>query len=248
MDNLTEGKLRDHMAAIMDEADGTLAALEKISNSLTPELRQRLDDGRADMDAWADSLEQHWNHVIAGVMLCHVRNLDVLNEAYQMMLEQDRITSGQLLDVMNDKMQLEFQLAQFFAKDSVAPREQLVWLKPEAIAIDTVSLRQQVAAANPHNQLNELRIAQLDNSAKMLSYTATMRLTPFARWSTYLTSQNKISNNVDFGVRFTFPLWNATKNQKQSLEVQKDTLDTSTSQSVCQSNPKSLNSGFDDGI
>lgn len=195
----------------------------KLSSDIA-KARQRLDDGRADMDAWADSLEQHWNHVIAGVMLCHVRNLDVLNEAYQMMLEQDRITSGQLLDVMNDKMQLEFQLAQFFAKDSVAPREELVWLKPEAIAIDTVSLRQQVAAANPQNQLNELRIAQLDNSAKMLSYTATMRLTPFARWSTYLTSQNKISNNVDFGVRFTFPLWNATKNQKQSLEVQKDIL------------------------
>lgn len=186
--------------------------------------RQRLDDGRADMDAWADTLEQHWNHVIAGVMLCHVRNLDVLNEAYQMMLEQDRITSSQLLDVMNEKMQLEFQLAQFYAKDSVAPREALVWLKPEAIAIDTVSLRQQVAAANPQNQLNELKIAQLDNSAKLLGYTATMRLTPFARWSTYLTSQRKISNNVDFGVRFTFPLWNATKRQRESIAVQKDIL------------------------
>lgn len=186
--------------------------------------RQRLDDGRADMDAWADTLEQHWNHVIAGVMLCHVRNLDVLNEAYQMMLEQDRITSSQLLDVMNEKMQLEFQLAQFYAKDSVAPREALVWLEPEAIAIDTVSLRQQVTAANPQNQLNELKIAQLDNSAKLLGYTATMRLTPFARWSTYLTSQRKISNNVDFGVRFTFPLWNATKRQRESLAVQKDIL------------------------
>ena len=44
--DLTEGKLRDHMAAIMDEADGTLAALEKISNSLTPELRQLMEDGK----------------------------------------------------------------------------------------------------------------------------------------------------------------------------------------------------------
>lgn len=186
--------------------------------------RQRLDAGRTDMDAWADTLEQHWNHVIAGVMLCHVRNLDVLNEAYQMMLEQDRITSGQLLDVMNEKMQLEFNLAQFYAKDSVAPREELVWLKPEAIAIDTVSLRHEVAAANPQNQLNALKIAQLDNSAKMLSYTASMRLTPFARWSTYLTGQDKISNNVDFGVRFTFPLWSDIRHRRASLAVQKDIL------------------------
>lgn len=186
--------------------------------------RQRLDMGRADMDAWADTLEQHWNHVIAGVMLCHVRNLDVLNEAYQMMLEQDRITSGQLLDVMNEKMQLEFQLAQFFAKDSVAPREQLVWLQPRAVVVDTLALRAQIAAANPQNKLNMLRIQKLDNDAKLLSYVATMRLTPFARWSTYLTSRDRLSNNADFGVRFTFPLWNDTRRRKESIEVQKDIL------------------------
>ncbi len=44
--DLTEGKLRDHMAAIMDEADGTLAALEKISNSLNPELRKLMEEGK----------------------------------------------------------------------------------------------------------------------------------------------------------------------------------------------------------
>lgn len=44
--DLKEGKLRDHMAAIMDEADGTLAAMEKISNSLNPELRKLMEDGK----------------------------------------------------------------------------------------------------------------------------------------------------------------------------------------------------------
>ena len=82
-------------------------------------------------------------------MLCHVRNLDVLNEAYQMMLEQDRITSGQLLDVMNEKMQLEFNLAQIYAKDSIAPREELAFIEPQEIVVDTLSLRQQIAGHNP---------------------------------------------------------------------------------------------------
>ena len=53
-----------------------------------------------------------------------------------------------------------------------------------------------------------------------------MRLTPFARWSTYLTSNSKLSNNVDFGVRFTVPIWNDTKSQRKSIDVQKDILRT----------------------
>lgn len=68
--DLTEGKLRDHMAAIMDEADGTLAALEKISNSLAPELRQLMEDGKLNfttataaaalsMDAQAQLVQQN---------------------------------------------------------------------------------------------------------------------------------------------------------------------------------------------
>lgn len=188
--------------------------------------RQRMEDSRINLDAWADTLSQRWNHVIAGVMLCHVRNLDVLNEAYQMMLEQDRITSGQLLDVMNEKMQLEFNLAQIYAKDSIAPREELAFIEPKEIVVDTLSLRQQIAGHNPQNRLNLLKMQQLDNNSKLISYTANMRLTPFARWSTYLTSNSKLSNNVDFGVRFTVPIWNDTKHQRKSIDVQKDILRT----------------------
>ena len=188
--------------------------------------RQRMEDSRINLDAWADTLSQRWNHVIAGVMLCHVRNLDVLNEAYQMMLEQDRITSGQLLDVMNEKMQLEFNLAQIYAKDSIAPREELAFIEPQEIVVDTLSLRQQIAGHNPQNRLNLLKMQQLDNNSKLISYTANMRLTPFARWSTYLTSNSKLSNNVDFGVRFTVPIWNDTKSQRKSIDVQKDILRT----------------------
>ena len=143
-----------------------------------------------------------------------------------MMLEQDRITSGQLLDVMNEKMQLEFNLAQIYAKDSIAPREELAFIEPQEIVVDTLSLRQQIAGHNPQNRLNLLKMQQLDNNSKLISYTANMRLTPFARWSTYLTSNSKLSNNVDFGVRFTVPIWNDTKHQRKSIDVQKDILRT----------------------
>lgn len=44
--DLKEGTLRDHMAAIMEESAGTLAAMEKISRNLSPELRELMDAGR----------------------------------------------------------------------------------------------------------------------------------------------------------------------------------------------------------
>lgn len=65
--NLKEGKLRDHMAAIMQEADGTLAAMEKISRSLTPELRELMEEGKLNFTTAtaAASLTQEEQHSLA---------------------------------------------------------------------------------------------------------------------------------------------------------------------------------------
>lgn len=43
--DLSKGRIREHIGRILGECDGTLAALEKISNGLTSELRQELDTG-----------------------------------------------------------------------------------------------------------------------------------------------------------------------------------------------------------
>ena len=43
--DLSKGRIRDHIGRLLGECDGTLAALEKISNGLTSELRQELDTG-----------------------------------------------------------------------------------------------------------------------------------------------------------------------------------------------------------
>lgn len=186
--------------------------------------RQFASDEGVAYDAWTDTLTQRWNHILATVMLCHVNNIDAINEAYQMMIENDRITSGQLLDVMNDKMELEFELAQIYAKDKVIPQEQLPLIEPQTLLIDTLTLRREIAANNPKNRYNELKIEKLDNDSRMTNYLSTMRLTPFARWSTYLTSQDKLSHNADIGVRFTIPLYNQSKRKKQAMEVEKEIL------------------------
>lgn len=183
-------------------------------------------DGTEFIDAWTDTLTQRWNHVIAAVMLCHVRNLDVLNEAYQFMIENDRTTSEKLLDVMNDKMELEFELSQIFAKDEMPTEERLFLMIPQDITIDTLALRSAIALGNPHNKLTALQMAKIDNDMRLTNYLSTMRLTPFARWSTYLDSHSHFSHNIDVGVRFTIPLYNDTKPKRRAMAIEKDLLRT----------------------
>ena len=66
-----------------------------------------------------------------------------------------------------------------------------------------------------------------DNDSKLTNYLSTTRLTPFARWSSYWQSNNKISNNADVGVRFTIPIWNETPRKRQALETQKEIIRSS---------------------
>lgn len=186
---------------------------------------EKADDGSDAYDLWTDTLTQRWNHILASVMLCHVNNIDVLNEAYQLMIENDRITSGQLLDVMNDKMELEFDLAQIYAKDKLPPHEQITLIEPEDVSVDTVSLRTEIAANNPHNLLHKLQIEKIDNDMHLGGWLSTTRITPFARWSTYLDSNDKFSHNADVGIRFTIPLYTDTKRKRQAMAVQKTILE-----------------------
>lgn len=49
--DLSKGRIRDHIGRLLGECDGTLAALEKISNGLTPEMREKLDAGEMNFTA-----------------------------------------------------------------------------------------------------------------------------------------------------------------------------------------------------
>ena len=60
----------------------------------------------------------------------------------------------------------------------------------------------------------------LENKKQLTTYLSTTRLSPFFRVSSYWTSKDRLSKNLDLGVRFTIPLWNQTKNKKHSIDTQ----------------------------
>ena len=65
----------------------------------------------------------------------------------------------------------------------------------------------------------------LENKKQLTTYLSSTRLSPFFRVCSYWTSKDRLSNNLDLGVRFTIPLWNQTKPKQQSLDTQSALLE-----------------------
>ena len=147
-----------------------------------------------------------------------LKNLDMLNEAPQLMLEQDRVSTDKMMDAMNEKIDLEYQLSQSYNADNL-DKQPLFVLKPTLMVVDTLALMNLVND-NIGSKIITANQKMLENKKQLTTYLSTTRLSPFFRVSSYWTSQDRLSKNLDLGVRFTIPLWNQTKNKKHSIDTQ----------------------------
>lgn len=171
----------------------------------------------------ADELTERYNFYIGTTIAHRLDNLDIMNEAYQFMLEKDRISNDKMLKVMNDKLEAEYDIS-ILCSDRDITNKPIYRIKPTKVLVDTTALWEHV-----NNESLEARIMMVkeqiaDNDSKLTNYLATTRLTPFARWSSYWQSNNKISNNGDIGIRFTIPIYNESPRKRQALETQKEII------------------------
>lgn len=174
----------------------------------------------------ADDLTEQYNYYIGTVIAHRLENLDIMNEAYQYMLEKDKISSDKMLKVMNDKLEAEYDISVICASRDIQGKP-LYRIKPTRIDVDTTALYNHINRESIEAQLTSVREEIANNESKLTNYLSTTRLTPFARWSSYWQSSNRISNNIDVGLRFTIPLWNESPRKRQALETQKEILRSS---------------------
>ena len=174
----------------------------------------------------ADDLTEQYNYYIGTVIAHRLENLDIMNEAYQYMLEKDRISNDKMLKVMNDKLEAEYDISVICASRDIQGKP-LYRIKPTRIDVDTTALYNHINRESIEAQLTSVREEIANNESKLTNYLSTTRLTPFARWSSYWQSSNRISNNIDVGLRFTIPLWNESPRKRQALETQKEILRSS---------------------
>ena len=183
-------------------------------------IRQSKDKNKAIYEAAENLLTMQYNYYIAIVLYHELQNVDILNQSYQYMLEQDRISNDKLLETINDKMELEYTLAQTFDLKDIAD-EPLYVLTPTTVSIDSVRLYEEIERYNPDLRASYVEEQLLQTERRLTNYGQTMRLTPFLRGSTYLRKLTSPSANIDLGVRFTFPLYSEAGAKRRAIDTEK---------------------------
>lgn len=179
----------------------------------------------------ADELTEQYNFYIGTVIAHKLDNLDIMNEAYQYMLEKDRISNDKMLKVMNDKLEAEYDIS-ILCSDRDITNKPIYRIKPTRVVVDTTALWEHVDKESLDARIVMTKLEIANNESKLNNYLSTTRLTPFARWSTYWQSNDKFSHNGDVGIRFTVPIYNENPRKRKALETQKEIIMNSRSTDV----------------
>ena len=179
----------------------------------------------------AEELTEQYNFYIGTIIAHRLDNLDIMNEAYQFMLEKDRISNDKMLKVMNEKLAAEYDIS-ILCSDRDISNKPIYRMKPTRILVDTTALWHHIDQESIDARIVMVKEQIADNDSKLANYLSTTRITPFARWSSYWQSNNKISNNGDIGVRFTIPIYNENPRKRKALETEKEIIRSSRSTDV----------------
>ena len=179
----------------------------------------------------AEELTEQYNFYIGTIIAHRLDNLDIMNEAYQFMLEKDRISNDKMLKVMNEKLEAEYDIS-ILCSDRDISNKPIYRMKPTRIQVDTTALWHHIDEESIDARIVMVKEQIADNDSKLANYLSTTRITPFARWSSYWQSNNKISNNGDIGVRFTIPIYNENPRKRKALETEKEIIRSSRSTDV----------------
>lgn len=179
----------------------------------------------------AEELTEQYNFYIGTIIAHRLNNLDIMNEAYQYMLEKDRISNDKMLKVMNEKLAAEYDIS-ILCSDRDISNKPIYRIRPTRILVDTTALWHHIDEESIDAKIVMVKEQIADNDSKLANYLSTTRITPFARWSSYWQSNNKISNNGDIGVRFTIPIYNENPRKRKALETEKEIIRSSRSSDV----------------
>ena len=179
----------------------------------------------------AEELTEQYNFYIGTIIAHRLDNLDIMNEAYQYMLEKDRISNDKMLKVMNEKLAAEYDIS-ILCSDRDISNKPIYRIRPTRILVDTTALWRHIDEESIDARIVMIKEQIADNDSKLANYLSTTRITPFARWSSYWQSNNKISNNGDIGVRFTIPIYNENPRKRKALETEKEIIRSSRTTDV----------------
>lgn len=160
--------------------------------------------------------------LLSGVLQHRVQNLVLLSDVNNYLLQNENVSSDELLKILNEKAEAERLLATLAgdypeADDLSRPAALL-------IEIDTADLIRHVRETQTDLRLLKLRMQLLEQQESNVSYWQHVNLAPFVRYSYYTRPNLPNSSNIDAGIVFTIPISSESASKKKTLRAERDLL------------------------
>ena len=160
--------------------------------------------------------------VLMGLLRYHSENLDLLTRTQTYLLQNGKISSDDLLKLLNDKAEIDRQLTSITSDTTM--HEQIT--APNVVYFDTdsASLMQHIEQSHLDLQQLETEMELSDCRRRAIDFWQTLVITPFARYAVYLRPSLRQSHNLDLGVSFRIPLSYEVQKKRRVLEKEKEVL------------------------
>ena len=193
---------------------------------LQGELRQ-LEHERDALDATVFrqkmSVRYRYYGRLLSVLNVHSENLRLLMETQVFLLRGGKISSDDLLKIINEQAEVERQLIAIKTDSVVTER-------PANVSIAYISVADTSALMNyireEHRDIRKLDMQQelLKAQRKNIDYLQTMDILPFARASYYNRANVHNTHNFDVGISFKIPLSSETARKRRAIAAEQNVV------------------------
>ena len=153
------------------------------------------------------------------VLGVHSENLRLLMETQVFLLQHGKISSDDLLKIINEQAETERQLIAIRSDSVIEPLPANRGIAYISVA-DTAALMRCVR--EDHRDIRKLAMQQelLSVQRRKIDYWQTMDILPFARVSYYNRANVHNTHNIDVGVSFKIPLSGETARKRRTIDAQ----------------------------
>lgn len=160
-----------------------------------------------------------YDSLLSGVLQLRIDNLNLLNEAQDYLVSDRRISTDELLKIMDEKAIAERQLISIPRDYPLA--SQLVLPVGVMLKIDTTNLKKHIAENDLEIYEADLQIELLRQQEKGTNYWRTLNISPFVRYSHYVRPEIRNSSNVDAGIAFQIPLSAQESRKRKAIKAER---------------------------
>ena len=157
------------------------------------------------------------------VLGVHSDNLRLLMETQVYLLQNGKISSDDLLKIINEQAENERQIIAIRSDSVIEPLPANRGIAYISVA-DTAALMRCVR--EEHRDIRKLAMQQelLKVQRRKIDYLQTMDILPFARVSYYNRANVHNTHNIDVGVSFKIPLSGETARKRRAIEAERNVV------------------------